>query len=143
MRTTLRFLRNSARKALSLSAAFVQKSSLLSLGWIARSSGETLAGHIQAFVGTVDWKAFSLPPRTVRLTDSAKIQLTPHIGEFDMAALFFSRLSYEREVFDFIESIHERYDAILEVGANVGVFTCFMSKLSEFPDGRSRTILSF
>lgn len=74
---------------------------------------------------TTRWPEASLQPRHVRLGSSgAQVRLMPHEGEFDFAVLLGGRLDYEREVFEFLEERVSRYDSIIEIGANVGVFTC-------------------
>jgi len=51
-----------------------------------------------------------------------KIRLVPHLGEFDEAALWSRRLGYEDAAFLWLESnTADRYDIIVEIGANVGV----------------------
>lgn len=110
---------------------------------MSRTFGTVVGSHLFAFCGNVRWKAFTLPARSVFVTDTVEIKLTPNVGEFDLSAVFFRQLTYEREVFDFIESIHSKYDAILEIGANVGVFTCFLSQLAEGTSNNSRIIVSF
>lgn len=70
------------------------------------------------------------------------MDLIPHVGEFDFAALFLKRLGYEQEVFDFLEHRLASYDAIVEVGANVGVFTTYFSKVTA-GIGRAVPIFAF
>jgi FkbM family methyltransferase len=50
------------------------------------------------------------------------------VGEFDFEALFFRGLAYEREVFALLEQRLDQYDAIVEIGANVGVYTAYFAK---------------
>jgi FkbM family methyltransferase len=68
------------------------------------------------------------PSQPVVLGSDTVVRLTPHPGEFDFEALFERQLSYEREVFAYLESRMDRYDAVLEIGANVGVFTLFFAE---------------
>jgi FkbM family methyltransferase len=55
------------------------------------------------------------------------VRLVPHIGEFDFAALLKRRLGYEECVFQTLRTRLPRYDAVLEIGANVGVYTVFFA----------------
>jgi FkbM family methyltransferase len=70
-----------------------------------------------------------LRPRDVRLGNVA-VRLVPHLGEFDAEALFNRWMSYERDVFAFMEPLVPGYDYVLEIGANVGVFSVFFSALT-------------
>lgn len=73
------------------------------------------------------WPPMRLAPRHVQLTETTRILLHAHAGEFDFSALFLQRLEYEREVFTFFEERLASYDAVIEIGANVGVFTLFFA----------------
>lgn len=92
----------------------------------------------------VPWKPLKFGARTVTVGDMTQIMLHPHLGEFDQAALFTKQLDYEKPVFVWLERhACERYDAIIEVGANVGVYTVFFDALSRRPTGRLKTIYAF
>jgi FkbM family methyltransferase len=78
----------------------------------------------------VPWKPLAFAPRKVVLGDRTEIKLKPHLGEFDQAALFRSQLSYEAPVFAWLERhASDRYDAVVEIGANVGVYSVFFDAL--------------
>jgi FkbM family methyltransferase len=73
------------------------------------------------------WPDVALPDRAVRVGTRHAVRLVPHAGEFDFDALFFRQLVYESEVFVVLESRLPRYDAIIEIGANVGVYTVYFA----------------
>jgi len=75
------------------------------------------------------WHNLSLKPQTIQLGSRVNVQLTPHLQEFDFDALFFKEFKYESEVFAVIEERANVYDGVIEIGANVGVFTVFFAKL--------------
>lgn len=54
-----------------------------------------------------------------------RLNLIPHPGEFDFRALFSTSLDYEQEVFEVLSTRMDLYDAVVEIGANVGVFSVF------------------
>ncbi len=63
------------------------------------------------------------------MTSQCTIKLTPNVGEFDFNALFSRDLDYESELFELLSKRLKSYDAIIEIGANVGVYTSFFSVL--------------
>jgi FkbM family methyltransferase len=73
------------------------------------------------------------------------IKLIPHLGEFDQAVLFGRRLGYEAEVFNWLErEAADHYDAVIEIGANVGVYSVFFDALIKArPSCRLQTVASF
>ncbi len=69
-------------------------------------------------------------PRSVRPAASVEIMLTPHLEEFDAEALFRRDLTYEKPVFAWLaDNVPAAYDLVIEIGANVGVFTIFLDAL--------------
>lgn len=83
----------------------------------------SIAGH--------NWPPMQFTAREVVVGNSTKIRLEPHLGEFDEAALFAKRLRYEQASFKWLEAnAANDYDIIIEIGANVGVFTVFFDALA-------------
>lgn len=78
---------------------------------------------------TTSWPDIELRPRLVRLGAQVEVKLTPHVQEFDFDVLFYKHLPYERAVFALLEGRASTYDAVIEIGANVGVFTLFFTQL--------------
>ena len=68
-------------------------------------------------------------PLPVTVGCRTKIRLIPHIGEADQAALFRNIMEYESEVFEWLEKQAGQYDAVIEIGANVGMYTVFFDAL--------------
>jgi hypothetical protein len=65
-----------------------------------------------------------------RLSDRTEIKLKPHLGEFDQSALFRGQPSYEAPIFAWLERhASDRYDIVVEIGANVGVYSVFFDAL--------------
>jgi FkbM family methyltransferase len=79
-------------------------------------------------ISSVNWPFSELAPRSVRLGSSIDVRLTPHLGEFDMEAVTSRTLSYEAELFAFLEPRLPYYDVVIEIGANVGVFSLFFAR---------------
>jgi len=109
-------------------------------GWYLRTIG-SLGKHfpdglwkqrIYNALGWGDWTGITLPPRTVELARDIAVKLVPHPSEFDFAALLFRRLPHEPGVFDWLSG--REYDSVIEIGANVGVFTLFFTR--QYPQAR-------
>lgn len=84
-------------------------------------------------------------PLPTTLGAATKVKLIPHMGEFDQAVLFRAQLDYEPEVFRWLErDAASRYDAVIEIGANIGVYTVFLDAQIESKAGsRLQKIISF
>jgi FkbM family methyltransferase len=74
-----------------------------------------------------------------------EIKLRPHLGEFDQDVLFQKTLHYEMPVFTWLEqNVASTYDAVIEIGANVGVYSVFFdAMIGANPGGRLRRVISF
>jgi FkbM family methyltransferase len=91
------------------------------------------------------WKPLAFPSRKVVVGTRTQIRLKPHLGEFDQAALFRSRFDDEGSVFAWLERhASERYDAVIDIGANVGVYSLFFNALiAHAPAARLRRVYAF
>jgi FkbM family methyltransferase len=76
-------------------------------------------------MGQVSWPEVRMPAYRTVVGKQTPLRLHPHFEEFDLAILLTPVLSYEREVFAWLESRVGEFDVIVEIGANVGVFTAF------------------
>ncbi len=107
---------------------------LRALGQVCRALPD---GNWKQFVSnsihSVTWPEFALSPVSVRFPiGDLQATIEPHLGEFDFSAHLNQRLAYEPEVFLWLES--RAYNAIVEIGANVGVFSLYLAK--RFPAAR-------
>jgi FkbM family methyltransferase len=105
-----------------------------------------LSPHRQAqlrnSIHAVDWPGVVLPIQTIRLGQATHVRMRPHLGEFDFEAMLSGALTYENEVFASLELRLPHYDTVIEIGANVGVFTLFLALAADGPK-RGRKILAF
>ena len=74
----------------------------------------------------VQWPLFPLAARKVDV-GGISLKIVPHFGEFDFDVFLLHSLTYESETFAYMKSLEKNYDAIVEIGANVGVFTLFLA----------------
>ena len=85
----------------------------------------------------------SFSAREVIVGSATKINLVPHLGEFDEAGLFAKQLGYEDASFKWLDAnAPDSYDLIIEIGANVGVFTVFFDALAR-RGSRLRRVIAF
>jgi FkbM family methyltransferase len=94
-------------------------------------------------VTAVHWPELAIRPQRVTLGSATEVLLRPHPGEFDFGALLEARLAYEPEVFAWLERELPSYQTVVEIGANVGVFTVFMTTLKRDAGHTSPRVISF
>ncbi|NJK58984.1 MAG: FkbM family methyltransferase [Oscillatoriales cyanobacterium SM2_1_8] len=79
----------------------------------------------------IDWQGVSFEPQQVwagTSADRVDLWIVPHPGEFDFEVMFSQNIRYETEVFNVLASRLSKYDLIVEIGANVGIFTVFFGR---------------
>jgi FkbM family methyltransferase len=112
-----------------------------SVGWSRRVSAGYIGciGWVMKQLPDGAWKAYVInslraaqwPQGTelravkVSLGGLADVRLVPHLQEFDFTAIAYRVLPYEPEVFTWLKD--RRYDVVVEIGANVGVFSLFLA----------------
>lgn len=77
------------------------------------------------------WPECDLPPQRVMLGAKTTVALYPHLGEVGFESLVCRNPLYEKEVFFCPEPRLADYDSIIEIGANVGLFSIFFAKAFE------------
>lgn len=76
------------------------------------------------------WPEMVFAPCRITLGRQTAVRLIPHRGEFDEQALYSRRLDYEPAVFDWLEQRASDYDLVIEIGANIGVYSVFLDALA-------------
>lgn len=82
-------------------------------------------------ISHIAWPDLAFTPRTVEVCTGASIAIIPHVGEFDFRALFSKKMSYEEHIFAWLLPKMKEFDAVFEIGANVGVYSVFFSRYSQ------------
>ena len=77
------------------------------------------------------WPECELPPQRVTLGAETTVVLYPHFYEIDFETLVSRNPLYEKEVFSILEPRLADYDAVVEIGANVGMFSLFFARAFE------------
>jgi FkbM family methyltransferase len=109
---------------------------------ISRRASETVRQRLRNGINSATWPSISLRPYPVIVGQHTEITLHPHFEEFDLDAALTTRLPYEQEVFTFLESRLDAYGSVIEIGANVGVFTVFFAQCFKRL-GYDRTVYAF
>ena len=72
------------------------------------------------------WPQMSFSAREVIVGSATKINLVPHLGEFDEAGLFAKQLGYEDASFKWLDAnAPDSYDLIIEIGASLACLQFF------------------
>src|SRR5262249_49233598 len=95
---------------------------------VSRRLGLTNQQRLRNSINSANWAEIGLQPRNVILGNETTVTLYPHFYEFDLEAALARHLTYEHEVFAFLETQMSKYHAVIEIGANVGVFTVFFAR---------------
>ena len=147
MKNTLKYLFGIVHRLLAPAPKIVVRPYFAVISAISRRLPDHWATHIQSSVGglSLPWKHREFPARVVKVGRATTIRLMPHLGEFDERALFSTDLPYEREVFEWLErNAPASYDIVIEIGANVGVYTCFFDALiKRSPSSRLKEVIAF
>lgn len=110
--------------------------------WLAAGASPFRRQQVLNSLRTVTWPDHALVPQRVRLGGDTHVWLQPHNDEFDFAAVLGGAFNYEPEVFSFLDGRMGDYDAVVEIGANVGVFTLyFTAQLAKW--GADRRVYAF
>jgi FkbM family methyltransferase len=82
---------------------------------------------IRNSIDEVEWPDVRLSPVKTRFPDGRlEAVLVPHLHEFDFEAHLYRQLTYESEVFLWLST--RFYRTVIELGANVGIFSIFFSR---------------
>jgi FkbM family methyltransferase len=112
--------------------SFIARAYLLGLARASRNVFSTQhAQQIRNVIAATRWPTLALPPMEVLVGNETTLRLVPHLGEFDSEVLFSRKLNYETAVFSWLERLQsERKFSIVEIGANVGVYSVFFGILA-------------
>lgn len=123
-----------ARYCLNEGHALIARSKILSQGYLTMLGGLMrltpkfpFKANIVASIVQCRWPQMNFGSRTVEVCPSIEIEIFPHVGEQDFKALLTESLNYELDVFRLLKDRLKQYDAILEIGANVGLYSCFFA----------------
>src|ERR1051326_3486860 len=113
------------------------------LGYWAPKLNAAARSRLLNNINAVSWPSIRLKANLVAVGKRTKFRLNPHFGEFDSEALVSDQLSYEHEVFTYLETIIDNYDTIIDIGANVGVYSLFFAIAGDSQRAGTRKVYSF
>jgi hypothetical protein len=80
---------------------------------------------------SIEWPIVSLSPARVSLSPSVVVSMIPHSREFDFSAHLYRRMKYEPEVVSWLSG--RVYDIVLEIRANVGIYSLLFPECFRMP----------
>lgn len=81
-------------------------------------------------IASVQWPELRFREMKARFPiGDLEVNLIPHVDGLEFEALFYRRLRYEKEIFGWLAT--RSYRTIVEIGANVGLFSLFLAR--QFP----------
>lgn len=83
--------------------------------------------YVRSGVHQVQWPRISFSPQSTAVANTS-MQLIPHLGEFDFDSLIYRQMPHEPELYDFVKRIINEFDLVLDIGANVGIFSVYAAK---------------
>jgi FkbM family methyltransferase len=85
--------------------------------------------HVVNSLALAPWPALRLEVTSTTIAGAtAALRLVPHPGMLDFRAMFYRSFEYEPEAIRFLETHLSRVDNVIEIGANVGLYTLFFSQ---------------
>jgi FkbM family methyltransferase len=140
MKAVINLFRHSFLKFQNLfsGSKFLARCYLQLSGRVLRMSGENyFTKRIINQINHVAWPDLVFIPKTVEVCKGASINIIPHVGEFDFRAQFSKKMSYEEHIFAWLLPKMKEFDAVFEIGANVGVYSVFFSKYSQAKNAKA------
>ncbi len=122
-----------------LAQAYLLLLSAISRNLLSRRNQQRILNSVSG----LSWPAMEFGARDVVLGTDVAVRLVPHLGEFDEQVLFSRRLDYEPATFAWLEQTAGHYDLIVEIGANVGIFTVFLDALRRRRPRQHQVIVCF
>jgi FkbM family methyltransferase len=84
--------------------------------------------YVYGLMNSIEWGHIEFKPQKVQVANNTSITLVPHLHEFDYTTLFWQNMPYEEELYFWIKDKIKDYDLIIDIGANVGIFSIFSAK---------------
>ena len=84
----------------------------------------------RAFIRSINrvvWPEVEFPPQTVRIGNATQVRLAPKLYYGASDSLITNTLGFEKEVFAYFESVKFNYQAVVDIGAYIGVHTVFFA----------------
>jgi FkbM family methyltransferase len=133
--------------AIARAPRWVAKSYISGLSAISRViDSPVISKRLQSSLSGPNWPSIDFGPREITVGAHTSILLHPHLGEFDESALFSRRFDdpCDNACFQWLETYAGReYEAVIDIGANVGLYSIFCDRLSRQPGSRLKEIFSF
>ncbi len=119
-----------ARGPMWLARAYISAVSLISRNFLPQSLARRIHNSVCGYIYGRRWQAMDFAPREVQMAAHTTVAFVPHLDGFEAEALFSRRFDYEAPVMKWLEAnLTSRYRQVIEIGANVGIYTVFFDAL--------------
>lgn len=113
-----------------LAQAYINLMSFASRWLLPRSLSLRIHNSVCGYVYGRRWKPMRFAARKVRMGEGTVVSFVPDLSGFEGEALFCRDFSYEPALVRWLEAnVAARYDLVIEIGANVGIYTVFLDAL--------------
>ena len=102
--------------------------------------------RLQSSLSGPKWPPMDFAARKVTVGTHTSVLLHPHLGEFDELALFSRQFDdpCDNACFRWLETYAgPEYEAVIDIGANVGLYSIFFDRLLRQPGSRLQKIFAF
>jgi FkbM family methyltransferase len=130
-----------------LAQAYINLISFVSRNLLPRSLGTRVHNSICGYIYGRQWQPMRFAARRVRMGKGTDVSFVPELSGFEAEALFCRQFHYEPALVGWLEdNVVAKYDLIIEIGANVGIYTVFLDALyrsASLPRDVAPRIVSF
>lgn len=113
-----------------LAQAYINLMSFASRWLLPRSLSLRIHNSVCGYIYGRRWKPMRFAARKVRMGEGTAVSFVPDLSGFEGEALFCRDFSYEPALVRWLEAnAAARYDLVIEIGANVGIYTVFLDAL--------------
>lgn len=113
-----------------LAQTYINLMSFVSRWLLPRSLGMRIHNSVCGYIYGRRWKPMRFSARKVRMGEGTAVSFIPDLSGFEGEALFCRDFNYEPALVRWLEAnAVAKYDLIMEIGANVGIYTVFLDAL--------------
>jgi FkbM family methyltransferase len=113
-----------------LAQSYIALLSLVSRNLLPLSLTRRIHNSVCGYIYGRRWPTMNFGPRRARMGTRTEVAFIPHLSGFEGEVLFNRQFDYEAPVVRWLESnLTATYRQVIEIGANVGIYTVFLDAL--------------